>query len=290
MAIDITLIIPLSYYFFVVKKYKLSALTVLPVFIACTVIASVIIPGENRQYLDIIKYGAGFAELAVLLLILVKIRKIKSEFKKLSYMSYDYIQRLKISLDNSLGQIKVNNIIASEISVMYYSLFFWKAKNECAENVPIFTYHKKSGYIALAGVILAVLVIETFAMHALILSWSETAAYIMLGLSLYTLLFIIADMVSIIKRPILFIDGRVFIRTGIRWRADFPVSEIESTEKLRDKKEGVQDISPGGRPNILIHLKNPVTFTGVYGITKKVKSFSLFSDDPSGFENRLLQK
>jgi hypothetical protein len=114
-------------------------------------------------------------------------------------------------------------------------IIFWKTQTEASGQFPQFTYHRKSSYIQLWIVILFVLVIETFAIHTLLSGWQAVLSYVFLGLSIYTLLFLIADLRAAVKRPVVVTDKELFLRTGIRWRVTVPLNNLLNVIKFKDK-------------------------------------------------------
>lgn len=56
-----------------------------------------------------------------------------------------------------------------------------------------FTYHRKSLYPALFLVVLLLIIVETLALHLLIQRWSPGIAWLLTGLSLYSIFWIIGD-------------------------------------------------------------------------------------------------
>jgi hypothetical protein len=79
---DITFGIPILFYFFVVRKYSLSPIFVVPVFILSVILASLIIPYSHQYFLDYIKQGLVLAELLLFSYGVVKISRLLSHLRK----------------------------------------------------------------------------------------------------------------------------------------------------------------------------------------------------------------
>jgi hypothetical protein len=291
LTADITLGIPLLFYFFVIRKYDLSLIFAVPVVIFSVVLANVLIPGTHHYYLDFMKQGLVIGELILIIFGAVKIYKIVNEFKKIKTLNFDLIEKLVQTFNNIFGRSGINEILVSEISMLYYSLFFWKAEKEYSAQLPYFTYHKKSSYLQFWCVILFVLVLETFAIHALLVNWNTVLTYIFLGISFYTFLFLIADLTSVLKRPVVISEGNLYLRTGLRWRAEIPLNKIESFEeyKAKTKDKGILNISLIGESNVVIIFNDAVEFKGIYGIRKNVNKILLFIDDIKGFRELIMK-
>jgi hypothetical protein len=286
---DITTVIPLLFYFFVIRKYKLSPVLIVPVFILCVILASIIIPVSHQYYLDFIKQGLILCELLLVSYGAIKISRVVKAYKNISLTEPDFIERFHKALNKVFGKSIAVSIAASEIAMIYYSLSVWKTKPEASGKSSYFTYHRKSSYIQLWAVILFVLILETFAIHALVSDWNVVLSRIFLGLSIYTLLFLVADIRAAIKRPIIITTSKLYLRTGIRWRAIVSLHNIESIQNYKDKLNDRTIINAALSPetNLLITFKNPVTFQGIYGISKRTKMVSLFVDDIDKFKQLL---
>jgi len=287
---DITFGIPILFYFFVIRKYDLSLIFIVPAVIGSVILASFLIPESHHYYLDFIKQGLIICELALITYGIIKISKIIREFRRITSISFDLIEKLEKSFNNIIGSSFAAKIIVSEISMFYYAFFFWKAQKEFSVDLPYFTYYKKSSYIHLWSIILFILFVETFAIHTLISGWSAALSFVFLGLSIYTFLFLIADLVSAVKRPIIVSEGFMNLRTGLRWRALIPIAQIESVERCRNKAhdKNILNASLGGEINTIITFKEKIEFKGIYGIRKKVNKILLFIDDPERFTKLIM--
>jgi hypothetical protein len=104
----------------------------------------------------------------------------------------------------------VLSIVVNELSTVRYGLLFWLGGPEVRPGQKSFTTHRESGYAAVWTVLLFVLLIETVGLHFLLWRWSPVAAFIATGLSIYSIVFFVADLASMAKRPIVFITTSSF--------------------------------------------------------------------------------
>lgn len=287
VTLDLTIFIPLLYYFTISRKLNIHPVTVLIVFFICTIIATIILPSQNHSYLDKIKYLLIFTEVGISTYLVIRISKIIRAFKFNSLNQIDFLYNLTIAIQQVLGNSKLWDVVIGEINTIRYGLLFWLGKKEVKEGQKFYTTHKKSGYSAIWSIIFFVMVIETTGLHFLISRWSVGIAIVVTILSVYTIIFLISDLAAIIKRPIIFSDKKLFFRIGIRWNTIIDPANIESIEQIRnfDKKKDkdILNCALAGDPNMKIELKDKITFKSFYGIKKTSDKFVFNIDNEKEF-------
>ncbi|MCE7992044.1 MAG: hypothetical protein HEP71_08690 [Roseivirga sp.] len=292
-TIDLTLIIPLIY-FLCIRKSSIPKITVLPVFILSMVLASQLIPNDYHQTLDYVKYLIPVVELSIISLILFNLYKTFKAYdheKKEQKKRQGFLETVTESTVKAYGEGAFANAFATEISVFHYAIIGWNPQIEAPKGER-FTYHKESGYFAFLGVILFALVAETAIFHLLLMQWSNTAAWILTALSIYSVFFVFGDFNAIRKRPMYFTEDGLMVRIGLRWRVFIPFSEIDSVElRIPDKdKEEFANFIVAGEANTVINLRSEVTAKGPYGFKKTFSTLALNMDDRQNFQQQLTQK
>ncbi len=290
ITVDICLLIP-ALYFFLIRKRKVSKITLIPVIILSYTLASFLLPADGQSYLKIIKFLLAPLELLAVGYLIYKVRKVTLEHRSNARNSKDFMVNLRKSLYTTFGENKAADIMATEVSFFYYAFFGWGKTKEMG-NEQAFTYHKTCGYSWVVGVFFFLILLETFSLHLLISQWSITAAWILSALSVYSLVFLFADFNAAKKRPILVLEDHLNIRIGLRWWVNIPFDQILYIEKgyaWKDKKEGYVNASLMGSENIMIILKEPMKMKGFYGISKNVTKLALSIDNKDEFYT-LIQK
>lgn len=125
--------------------------------------------------------------------------------------------------------------------------------------------------------------------------WNSAAALVLTVLSAYTLLFLVSDYVAIIKRPIVLEGSHLLIRTGTRWHAEIPLSEIcdvRLAQKRPDEEtvRKMKRISPFGAPNVLIEFSEKQEIRGLYGIKLYSEKVGCTVDKPEKFVELIREK
>nr|WKN39631.1 hypothetical protein K4G66_13105 [Tunicatimonas sp. TK19036] len=290
---DLTLGLPILYYFLIVRKQSINWVTTLLVFLLAIGIAHLILPGEHQYFLGFAEKAVIVTESVVLLYGLSRIRKIITAYRFSARKNPDVLQNLQYSLTQVLGQHKIIPFVVNEISMFYYSLFFWRARKEVRDHQTAFTYHKKSAYPALMGALLLVTAVETVGVHLLLSRWNEGVAWGFTILSAYSFLFIWADIVAVLKRPIVIEDNQLHLRIGLRWQAIIPLQRINGISPVSGnytKDKSTLNLALLSDPNVILTFAEPVTVQGLYGMEKTVSRLALPLDDVKTFEKLLLER
>jgi hypothetical protein len=291
IALDLVMGLPVLYYIFVVRQRRIPALTLVPVVVLAIVIASFILPATQQAPLDFIKKFIPLLELFVLGLIAIKIRTLVKQYHQAKLSAIYLTDALTTSLEQTLGASLFVTIIITEFLLLYCAVGGWfKQFKRRDSSYRAFSYHRKTGYAAVLGVLVLVLIGETTALHILLQQWNTVAAWIFTGLSLYSLLWLMGDFHAQRLHPIVLSKAHLHLRAGMRWRATIPFSDIGAIQKAnpRERKAaGYMSLAIFGQPRLVIRLKQPVIVTGLFGITKEVQRIGLAVDDERQFQEAL---
>ncbi len=287
VTIDLLFTLPLAYLYFI-RKTKISRLTALEVFVFGVFFASMILPADNQNFLETVKlFALPILELSVLAYVGLIFYKSRKTYQSSNRKSVDVLERLRETLTKEFKSPLVANVLTFEVAVFYYAFIGWKTK--CDEN--IFSYHKKSGIVALLSVVIFIVAVETFVVHILIALWIETIAWALTILSVYFLFQLFAHLKAVFQRPIEISNGKIFLRYGIFGDAVIDLKNIEKIENTTapfEKEKGTRKLALLGeleQHNLKIVLKDEAILNGFYGIKMKVKTFYLFVDEIENFKS-----
>ncbi|MGD1889555.1 MAG: hypothetical protein ACFB15_02970 [Cyclobacteriaceae bacterium] len=270
ITVDIAVGIPLLYYLLVVRRQAANWITTLVVFLIAVGVAHAILPEDQQYFLSFAERSLIITESIIVLYGLSRIRKILAAYRAAAQSSPDVVQNLKYSLEEVLGSQRSTQLVVNEVATFYYGIFFWRLRPEVKEGQTTFTYHRESAYPAMIGALLMVTVAETIGLHLLLSRWSEALALGLTILSIYSFLFLWADLMAVLKRPIILDQGKFYLRIGLRWQATISVDMIESVEPVPDtytKSKSVLNVALLASPNAKIIFRQPVTVQGMYGIS-----------------------
>jgi hypothetical protein len=205
-------------------------------------------------------------------------------WRRSSDAATDALERLRLAAREVVPVEPVADALAHELAVVYYALFSWRSPASVPEEAQAFSYHRRSGY---GGVVVAVLmlsVVEGAAVHLLLARWSVLAAWALTLLTIYGVLWFVADYRASVLRPVLLTPTLLRVRTGLRWSvqvARFDVAGVERSEP--PGTEAVLRAVLLGQPTHWIRLRAPVVANGPYGFKRTVEWVALAVDDAEGF-------
>ena len=282
---DLLLTAPITYALLIRKK-NIPKITIVPFITGGILLASIFIPIELQGNLSTIKsFLLPVVEIVVLSLLVHKTRKIALSFKNQKTNAPDFHSLITLAAKEVLPK-KIAPLFSTEVSVIYYAFFKWRKTTPTNAS---FSYHKNSGIVAFLSALLFVVLIESVAVHLLLHQWSTVFAWVVTIISLYSALQLLGFIKSIIHRPIEISDNTIHFKYGILRQASIPIEQIASIESFRkeiDTDESIEHLSffkgiDGN--NLLIKLKHPSTFYGLYGLNKKFETFAVQIDDSEYF-------
>ena len=291
VIIDLVLIIPLIHLFLIRNKPQ-PKITIVPFFILGIVVASNIIPTEHKALLDyVIYYLLPVVELTVFCIIVYKLNQLIKLFKS-HRKSYDFFSALKLSAQEIIP-VKMATSAATEISVIYYGFIKWK-KQPLKYNE--FSMSKGNGIIAVLGVIIFLIAIETFALH-LILEKNYPILALVLGvISIYSAFQIWGMLKSLIHRKTELLDNKLHLKYGVISETIIQydnISHIELNNKSLGEDSEIKKLSPFNELDshcVIIHLKDNIVINSIYGFKKEAKSIAFYIGNKEYFVNQLKSK
>lgn len=266
-----------------------------PVIVVALSIAGFVLPSAPHTYFDWVKkLIPALVELIILGFVLSKIRTIVQNFHKAQQNEIYVADALAVSFKQALGDLPGLGVVLTEFSLLYFAFAGWFKKFSSSDpgHLP-FSYHRRSGYAAIAGVLLLVLITETAALHLLLQRWSLFAAWIFTGLSIYGAFWLLGDYHAMRLHPIVLTREFLYLRMGLRWRATVLLAEIINIQNFNPREKRTADylrLTVFGDPRFVIRCKQPVTVQGLFGIKRKVHRIGLAVDDEKLFREELNQR
>lgn len=285
ITLDLLLTVPIVY-FLLIRKTKIPNTTVVPILILGVLLCSILLPFENQEYLNLFKtWVLPIVELSVFSYIIYNLRKTIKSFKQKKGTSIDFFTTLKLTCSEILPEKLVMPFV-TEIAVFYYGFYHWKKRKL---KVNEFSYHKKSGTITLLVAFLLIVGIETFVLHGFLAKWSNTAAWILTILSVYSGIQILGFLKSMFKRPIIIEDDKVYLRYGIMNEVTINIKDIATIEhsntdlELNPETRQLSFLGQLEGHNLIVRLKEEYTLTGLYGVKRNFKNLALHVDEKNEF-------
>jgi hypothetical protein len=164
-----------------------------------------------------------------------------------------------------------------EFGILYYA-FAWRARPHLPADAQPFTLHNRSGFgdkILFVG--LAAL-FEILPVHILLHRKSAAAAWVLTGLSVYGLIWLVAVARSLRLRPSFVQPGEATIRLGLLFSLRIPAGTIANLSA--EPKAGALALPRTGAPNVCIELTHPLKAKRLIFLTREVAALALTADEP----------
>ncbi len=296
---DLLLMPPLLYWLLLVRPGLARAWTVLVVFVAAAAAAELVLPAGRRGTLHALRWLPAAGELGLLAFLAVRVRR---GVRTAGAASADVLDRTRAAAAQVFGSGVVADAVAYEAALLAYLFARGKAPTvagEVAEGevaaggaaAGAFTFHRKSGYGGLLFAMVLAVSAETLPVHLLVSRWSGLAAWILTALSVYTVVWLLADYRALARRPTR-VDARVLrLRFGLRWSLDLPLAHVRHVSDLvppgTDKRSVDLRLALPGARWLVVELAEPVPARGPYGVRRSVRTIGLALDDPEAFRRAL---
>lgn len=256
VTFDLALTIPLAWWAFVIRGGHARPITIIPLFVLCTLAASRIVPATQHAFIDQLRWVAAPLDLVTLYL----------------------VARGKWAL----GDTVAGRIMRLEVDTMRYALFSWRKK--ASEG---FTFHERSGWGSIVVCFLVVIAAESIGVHLFLNHISVKAAWIATVLDVYGMLWLIGDYHALRLRTTIVRDDVIEFRLGLRWSATIDRANIAAVEAPRGesdwKRKDVMKLALLDEPRLMIRLREPVVATGMAGIRRTITAVAVLPDDLEGF-------
>lgn len=283
---DLLGVIPLLYYVLVVRTKRAAPFTLLPVFVAGLTAVKLLIPADARGFLQPLLALSMPLEIGSLGLLAYRMYQRRGQIASADALSGDGFERFSrraTALTN--GNILIE-LALTELSVFYYGVCGWFVR-PVAPIGEAFTCHRKSGWSAILGVLIFLVIAEGSVVHLALAQWNLYAAWIWNAFDAYLILFLLADYQAMRHRPILLTGTTLLARLGLRWSAEIPLERIATiapfTLRNAPDKAGYQKIALLGDPEFVLTLTEPIAFSGPLGRKKSVTHIGIRTDDPALF-------
>jgi hypothetical protein len=278
ITFDLTISIPLVYWFLMVRTGRTRPLTVAPVFILGTVAATLLLPRGQQQFVHSLRtFLVPAAELVLIGALIARVRALNALPR-----ANDPYTRIRTAAGALAGEGRVADVIASEAAMIYYALFCWRKRPEDVDGRAI-TFHERAGWSTIVVCLMVLLAAESFGMHLLLRLWHPLAAWIWTGCDLWAAAWLVGDYHALrLRRTVLDADA-LHLRYGMRWSATIPLANIASIEPITSepqwKRPGVLKVAILEEPRWLVTLHEPVVVQGLAGIRKTITALALLPDD-----------
>lgn len=195
------------------------------------------------------------------------------------------IGALEVGFTTARLPARLAAILASEFGVLWLVLTGWARRAHRAE--PALFSMRRTQWLLIAPILGWLLIVETVAFHLLLARWSHLAAWLATASSLYALLWLTADWHAVRLHPVTVQDGTLWIRLGVRWRGQVPLSAVRAVTQISSRPEHACDLALL-EPSVLVELHQPMELRGPFGLRRHADRIALTIDEPERFAAAVL--
>ena len=288
---DLMLLIPGLYYWLEVRRNGRDLKTTIPVVFVCLWLSIQLLPDEHTTVLQHAVWLLPALELGLLAAVAVTVGRRLRAVQAAAHTgadagTSDLLDLTRDATRSFLGPSRAASILAYEMAVFAYAAGL-RRKTEPSSGPGVFSNHRRTAFSAYSGVLLFVLVAEIVPIHLLLERWSPVVAWIVFGLSLYGVLWVLGDARAVARRPMRVEPDGLRLRLGLRWSLDLAWPTVDEVRELRGAGQSEKDelalVPLGAGANIEVRLRIPQIAEGPYGIRKPVRRIVLYVDCPGDF-------
>ncbi len=175
--------------------------------------------------------------------------------------------------------------VSAELAMVHLALLRWNTPADVPRGSRAFSYHTYLTPMLIAFLVLQL--IELAVVHLLVSLWNETVAWVLLAISVWGVLYIVALLKSFRINPVLLSDAGIRVRAGsiidqfIPFEAIAAIDPDMSAERLKDK--GTLNAAILSHPNVCLTLKRPIARKTFFGKTVHIGAVAVRLDEPAEF-------
>jgi hypothetical protein len=263
-------------YLLLVRTRRLPLIALFPIFAVGYALALATIPTEHSAIHQALKWLVIPVELLFVGYLITLARKMRRDT---GATDADFASRFRSIARGVLAKRIPADILTSEITILYYA---FRRRSADPDETVAFTVYKEVGYLTVLVTLLTLFLIEIVALHYILISSHPTLAWILTGLSIYGLVWVVGDYRAMGARPIRVTEQYLQLRVGVRWEADIALDQIALVESNTSMNEslsrGAAKLGMLSQSNLHLTLKEPVEIIGMYGLKKVSKDIWLQVD------------
>lgn len=208
--------------------------------------------------------------------------------------SADLIERLTRAAAREFPANRWAAWLSYEAGVVHYALGGRPGITAGAADIA-FTYHKRTGLRLIYAVAFIVGGPEIVIVHLLVAGLNPVAAWVLTGVELYGMVWVIGLLRSIDQLPIVLGERGIQIRAGVLYALFVPYEAIASVEQQRlylvdTRRENYLNCAFFSTPDCVLKLRAPRQAQLPYTLVKHVDEIGLIVDEPQQFLAQLEQR
>ena len=225
---------------------------------------------------------AGCAELGLIAYVSVQIARSRRD----KTVSSDPLAALQKAVAAVIPFPPAANAVAMEMSIAYYALLGWRTKPHIPESSRAFLLQEQAEKAFLLAAVGLASVFEIVPVHLLVHRWSSLAAWILSGISLYGMVWLLGLSRSLVLRPTVVGPDSLTIRYGLIAQLEVPREAISNVQRVTRSTSGVLTLPRKATPNVELTFTRPLKLKRVFG-SRMVSQIALCVENEGEFERAL---
>ncbi|HSM05484.1 MAG TPA: hypothetical protein VK858_12780 [Longimicrobiales bacterium] len=285
VLVDLAIGLPILGYVFLVRAGRVHVGILVPLAFTGLAVGWLTVPEAELHLATAARTLAMGLEGGLLVLLVVRVRRIRRYRHEARGTHIYAADEWREALIRGMGS-RAGAIIFGELAILWYAVLGWKGSAPSAVDGTSFPGHRLNAYPAVVGALLLVVAVETVAVHLLVGLWLEPLAWGLTALGLYSMVWVVGDLNAARAMPSRVTDRGIVVRTGLRWRAEVPWSDVVAVTRERPAEAGVST-ALFGDPSLWLESGAPVRIQGPFGITRTARFVGLAIEDVDGFIARV---
>ena len=290
VAFDLLVVLPGLFYLCVVRPYRLPLSMVAAAFGGGLALSHWLLPAAGLPLLAWAGRLAEALEVLTLGYAAVRLRRIGRGYRQARQQSADFVENLHAAVQPVLGRLTV--AVATEVAVFRYAVLGGWAAPEIGPGEVAFSSYQKSGFVALLAAFGGLSVLEMAAAHLVVGHWHPRAAWVLTGLSGYSVLWLLAHGQAVRCRPLLVSGTALVVRVGLVWRVAVAKAQLSCVQQITDAPAPAPDLLNAARllltpPNLLLTFAAPQVVRGPFGQQRTVRHLAIYVDEPVALTQQL---
>jgi hypothetical protein len=292
VAFDLLVTLPTLFYFCLVRCYQLPLSTVVAAIGGGLVLSHWLLPDADLPLLAWVGRLAAVSEVLTLGYLALRLGRVLRAYRIVQVQSADFIENLLAAGQPVLGRL--TEAVMSEVAMLRYAVLGSWAQAEVGPADTVFTTYQKSGFVAMLVAFGGLGLVEMAAAHLVVGHWYPRVAWLLTGISGYSLLWLLAHGQAVRCRPVLVSATSLQVRVGFIWRVSIAKTQLNSATLLADVSTPTPGLLNAAKlllttPNLLLTLAEPQQVRGPYGLQRTVRQLAIYVDEPAALLQELAQ-
>ena len=221
---------------------------------------------------------AGCAEIGLIAFVAVQVAR----SRRPSLKSDNPLQALRSAVAAVIPFPAAARAIATEMSLMYYATFGWRAKPQVPPGMRAFWLREQQDKAFLLAAVGLASVFEIVPVHLLVARWSTLAAWILTAVSLYGMVWLLGLSRSLLLLPTILGPDSLEIRYGMLARLQVQQGDIAQVERVTEASPDAIVLPRRMTPNLQITFSQPIKLERLFG-SRLVSRIAVYIENEEEF-------